>query len=177
VIDGRSRRERHGSVYAIQQETRLPERPDSPGVHIPPPFFYVAATGGGALLRRYVPLPIGGGAPRVAAAWICVALFAGLLAWSLMWFARQQTTIIPDRPANALVLDGPFRFTRNPLYLAMALLTVGAGLWLNTWWVFILLLPAVALVDRFVIAREEAYLRRRFGAEYEAYMARVRRWL
>ena len=59
----------------------------------------------------------------------------------------------------------------------MALLTVGAGLWLNTWWVLILLLPAVALVDRFVIAREEAYLRRRFGAEYEAYMARVRRWL
>jgi len=139
--------------------------------------FYVAAIGGGALLRRYVPWTIGWGAPRVMAAWMFVALFAGLLVWSLMWFARQKTTFIPDRPANALILDGPYRFTRNPLYVAMALLTVGAGLWLNTWWVLVLLLPAVAMVDRLVIAREEAYLSRRFGAEYDAYTARVRRWL
>jgi len=156
---------------------RLPEPGDSPGVHIPPPLFYVAAIGGGALLRRTAPLTIGWGAPRVLAAWLFVALSAGLFAWSFLWFARQKTTIIPNKPATALVLDGPFRFTRNPLYLALALLAAGAGLWLNTWWVFILLLPAVALVDRFVIAREEAYLRRRFGAEYDAYMARVRRWL
>jgi len=144
---------------------------------VPPPLFYVAATGGGAVLRRYVPLTIGWGAPRVIAAWLFFALFAALFVWSLTWFARQKTTIIPDRPARALVLDGPFRFTRNPLYLAMALLTIGVGLWLNTWWVFLLLLPAVVMVDRFVIAREEAYLRRRFGAEYDAYTARVRRWL
>ena len=150
---------------------------DSPGVHIPPPLFYVAAIGSGALLRRSMPLTIGGGAVRVIAAWLFVALFAGLLVWSFVWFARQKTTVIPNKPASALVLDGPFRFTRNPLYLAMALLTIGAGLWLNTWWVLILLIPAVALVDRFVIAREEAYLRRRFGAEYDAYTARVRRWL
>jgi protein-S-isoprenylcysteine O-methyltransferase Ste14 len=155
----------------------MAESGDSPGVHIPPPLFYVAAIGGGALLRRYAPLTIGGGAPRVIAAWFCVALFAALMAWSFLWFARQKTTIIPNRPARALVLDGPFRFTRNPLYLAMALLTIGAGLWLNTWWVLVLLLPAVLLIDRFVIAREEAYLRRRFGAEFDAYTARVRRWL
>lgn len=124
-----------------------------------------------------MPLTIGWGAPRVIAAWMFVGLFVGLLVWSFVGFARQKTTIIPDKPANALVLDGPFRFTRNPLYLAMALLTVGAALWLNTWWVLILLVPAVALIDRYVIAREEAYLRRRFGAEYDAYTARVRRWL
>jgi protein-S-isoprenylcysteine O-methyltransferase Ste14 len=111
------------------------------------------------------------------AAWLFVALFVALFAWSLRWFARQKTTIIPDKPANALVLDGPFRFTRNPLYLAMALLSTGTGLWLNTWWVLVLLFPAIAAVDRFVITREEAYLRRRFGAEYDAYTARVRRWL
>ena len=150
---------------------------DNPGVHIPPPFFYVAAIGGGALLRRYMPLTIGWDAPRVIAAWTFIALFAALMAWSFIWFARQKTTIIPDKPANALILDGPFRFTRNPLYLAMALLTIGAGLWLNTWWVLILLVPAIVLVDRLVIAREEAYLRRRFGAEYDALTARVRRWL
>jgi protein-S-isoprenylcysteine O-methyltransferase Ste14 len=150
---------------------------DNPGVHIPPPFFYIAAIGGGALLRRYAPLTIGWDAPRLIAAWAFVALFALLMAWSFLWFVRQKTTIIPNKPANALVLDGPFRFTRNPLYLAMALLTAGVGLWLDTWWVLILLVPAVVLVDRVVIAREEAYLRRRFGAEYDAFTARVRRWL
>jgi protein-S-isoprenylcysteine O-methyltransferase Ste14 len=155
----------------------MTDRTDSPGVHIPPPFFYVAAIGGGALLRRYVPLAIGGAGVRVIAAWLFVALFVVLLLWSFAWFARQKTTVIPNKPANALVLDGPFRFTRNPLYLAMALLTIGAGLWLNTWWVLILLAPAMLAIDRLVIAREEAYLRRRFGAEYEAYTARVRRWL
>ena len=111
------------------------------------------------------------------AAWLFVPLWVGLSLWSFAWFARQRTTIIPNRPAHALVLDGPFRVTRNPLYLALAFLSIGAGLWLNTWWVLILLLPAIALVDRFVIRREEAYLRRRFGAEYDAYTARVRRWL
>jgi protein-S-isoprenylcysteine O-methyltransferase Ste14 len=150
---------------------------DSPGVHVPPPLFYAAAIGGGALLRRYAPLTIGWGAPRVIAAWLCIALFALLAAWTFAWFARQKTTIIPNRPANALVLDGPFRFTRNPLYLAMTVLTIGAGLWLNTWWVFILLVPALVAVDRLVIAREEGYLRRRFGAEYDAFTARVRRWV
>jgi protein-S-isoprenylcysteine O-methyltransferase Ste14 len=150
---------------------------DSPGVHVPPPLFYVAAIAAGVLLRRYIPLTIGWGAPRVVAAGMFIALFVILLLWTFGWFFLRQTTIIPNRPANALVLDGPFRFTRNPLYLAMALLTIGIGLWLNTWWVLILLLPAVAAVDRVVIAREEAYLRRRFGAEYDAFTARVRRWL
>ena len=154
-----------------------PSAGDNPGVHLPPPFFYVAAIGGGALLRRSMPLAIGWDAPRVIAGWAFIALSAALMAWSFIWFARQKTTIIPNKPANALVLDGPFRLTRNPLYLALALLTLGAGLWLNTWWVLILLVPAIALVDRLVIAREEAYLRRRFGAEYDAFTARVRRWL
>jgi protein-S-isoprenylcysteine O-methyltransferase Ste14 len=150
---------------------------DSPGVNVPPPFFFIVAIGGGVLLHRSMPLTIGWDAPRVIGAWTFIALFAALMAWSFLWFARRRTTIIPNQPANALVLDGPFRFTRNPLYLAMALLTLGAGLWLNTWWVLILLIPTIALVDRLVIAREEAYLRRRFGAEYDAFTARVRRWL
>jgi protein-S-isoprenylcysteine O-methyltransferase Ste14 len=150
---------------------------DSPGVHVPPPLFYIAAIAAGALLRRYVPLTIGWGAPRVIAAVLFVALFLLLLLWTFGWFALRHTTVIPNRPANVLILDGPFRFTRNPLYLAMAFLTIGVGLWLNTWWVLILLLPAVAAVDRLVIAREEAYLLRRFGDEYEAFTARVRRWL
>ena len=129
------------------------------------------------MLRRYAPLPIGGGAARVIGAWALVAAFTGILGWSFLSFLNKRTTVIPNRPANALVVSGPYRVTRNPMYVAMALLTAGTGLWLNTWWVLGLLPLAIAAIDRMVITREEAYLRRRFGAEYEAFTRRVRRWL
>jgi protein-S-isoprenylcysteine O-methyltransferase Ste14 len=150
---------------------------DSPGVHVPPPFFFVAAIGGGLLLQRAVPLPIASGAWRVIATYVLVGCFVALLASAFTSFWRRRTTIIPNRPANALVVAGPYRFTRNPMYVAMTLLTTAVGLWMNTWWILILLVPALAAIDRYVIAREEAYLRRRFGADYDAYTKRVRRWL
>jgi protein-S-isoprenylcysteine O-methyltransferase Ste14 len=81
------------------------------------------------------------------------------------------------RPSSALVVSGPYRFTRNPMYLGMTLMTVAIALWLNTWWVIVLLVPALLVIQRFVIAREERYLHRRFGAEYDAYTRQVRRWL
>jgi protein-S-isoprenylcysteine O-methyltransferase Ste14 len=137
----------------------------------------VAAIACGALLRRYAPLPIGGGAARAVAAWMLVGAFGGLAAWSFLSFFRHRTTIIPNMPANALVLVGPYRLTRNPMYVGLALLTAGMGLWLNTWWVLLLLVPALVAIDRLVIVREEAYLRRRFGSEYDTFARRVRRWL
>lgn len=150
---------------------------DSPGVHVPPPFFFVTAIAAGLLVHRVVPLPLGGGATRVLLAWTCVAAFAGLLAAAFTSFWRRRTTVIPNRAANALVVAGPYRFTRNPMYVAMTLLTTAVGLWMNTWWILLLLIPALVVIDRYVIAREEAYLRRRFGADYEAYIERVPRWL
>jgi protein-S-isoprenylcysteine O-methyltransferase Ste14 len=150
---------------------------DSPGVHVPPPFFYVAAMVAGVLLRRYEPLPIGGGTLRVVGSWICVAAFLAIVAWSFLSFYRKRTTVIPNRPANALVIAGPYRFTRNPMYVAMALLTLGVGLWRDTWWIPLLLVLSLIVIDRLVIAREEAYLRRRFGEEYDTYTRRVRRWI
>ncbi len=156
----------------------MPEAtPDNPGVHVPPPLFYVAAIAAGELLERRVPLSIGGGSLRVLAAWALVAAFVVLMASGFASFWRRHTTIIPNKPATALVVAGPYRFTRNPLYVAMALLTIGAALWLNTWWVLLFLPLALLAIDRLVIAREEQYLRRRFGSEYEAYMRRVRRWI
>jgi protein-S-isoprenylcysteine O-methyltransferase Ste14 len=152
-------------------------KPDHAGVHVPPPLFYVAAIAAGAGLRRSIPLAIGGGAVRVVAAWAFIALFAAIGGWSFFSFARRRTTIIPNLPATALVVEGPYRWTRNPMYLGLTLLTVGAGLWLNTWWVLILLVAAALAIDRLVIAREEAYLRRRVGADYDAFTSRVRRWI
>jgi protein-S-isoprenylcysteine O-methyltransferase Ste14 len=131
----------------------------------------------GLLLNRLLPLPIGGGFPRVLAAWVFVALWAVVTGFAFYAFWSRHTTIVPIRPATALVAAGPYRFTRNPMYVGLASLTVGVGLWANTWWVILLLVPAVIAIDRFVIAREEAYLLRRFGAEYQQYMRHVRRWI
>jgi protein-S-isoprenylcysteine O-methyltransferase Ste14 len=75
------------------------------------------------------------------------------------------------------VIAGPYQFTRNPMYVGLLLLAAGMGLWMNTWWVFALLMPTLLIIDRYVIAREEQYLERRFGCEYDAYKQRVRRWL
>ena len=152
-------------------------RVDSPAVRLPPPIIYVAAIAGGALLHKLLPLPIGGGFPRVLTAWLFVALWAAIMVISFRAFWRARTSIVPIRPATALVETGPYRFTRNPMYVSLVALTVGVGLWMNTWWVILLLVPAVVAIDRLVISREEAYLRRRFGAAYDGYRQRVRRWV
>lgn len=152
----------------------MSDRPDSPGVKFPPPFVYAAAVVGGWLLNRRWPLPIGGGLWSVGA-WLFVALWAALTFSSFGLFWRRRNAIIPNRPANTLVIVGPYRFTRNPMYLGLALLTGALGIFLNTWWPIVLLVPALAVIRLAVIAHEEQYLRRRFGAEDDAYTRDVRR--
>ncbi|MBI3049592.1 MAG: isoprenylcysteine carboxylmethyltransferase family protein [Acidobacteria bacterium] len=150
---------------------------DSPGVHVPPPLFFAAAVVGDWLLDRPWPLPIGGGAARTTVAWVFVAAWAGLGAGAIGAFRRHRTSPIPFRPATTLVTAGPYTFTRNPMYVSLALLTLGLALFLNTWWAVVLLVPALVAVQQFVIGPEERYLRRRFGAEYDQYTRQVRRWL
>jgi protein-S-isoprenylcysteine O-methyltransferase Ste14 len=155
----------------------MTERADNPGVRFPPPLLYVAAVVAGWLLDRQWPLSIGVATPRRALAGLLIAVAAVLIVSSFQSFWRKHTSAIPIRPATALVIAGPYRFTRNPMYVSLALLTVALGLLLNTWWVIVWLIPALILIRFFVIAPEERYLRRRFGAEYEAYTRQVRRWL
>ena len=155
----------------------MAERADNPGVRFPPPLLYAAAVLAGWLIDRQWPLPIGAATPRLTLACVLIAVSVVLAVSSVGWFRRQHTSIVPIRPATTLVIAGPYRFTRNPMYVGMALLTVALGLLLNTGWPIVLLIPTLILVQLFVIAREERYLRRRFGAEYEAYTRQVRRWL
>jgi protein-S-isoprenylcysteine O-methyltransferase Ste14 len=149
---------------------------DSPGVHFPPPLFYAGAVIVGWLLDRPWPLPIDG-AWRTALGWVFVAGWALLAASAIGLFRRKRTSMIPFRPAGTLVIGGPYTFTRNPMYVSLALLTIAFALFLNTWWTVLLLVPTLVIVQQFVIVPEERYLQRRFGAEYETYMRRVRRWL
>jgi protein-S-isoprenylcysteine O-methyltransferase Ste14 len=95
----------------------------------------------------------------------------------MLFFRRARTSMVPMKPSSALVTTGPYRFTRNPMYLGMAFLYVALAFALGLVWPLILLPVVIAAVDRLVIAIEEAYLVRRFGQPYCDYMTRARRWL
>jgi protein-S-isoprenylcysteine O-methyltransferase Ste14 len=81
------------------------------------------------------------------------------------------------KPTTALVTEGPFRYSRNPIYVALTLLYVGVALLINALWILLLVVPAVLVLRYGVIAREEAYLTRKFGDAYRQYTTQVRRWL
>ena len=150
---------------------------DNAGVKFPPPLIYATAIVLGIGLERLWSLnmqainflhPVGIG---------LIGLSFLLAASGFREFARAQTAIRPDRPTSAIMSTGPYRFTRNPLYLALALLQVGIGLVLGNGWVVILVVPVLFIITFYVIHREEAYLERKFGAEYLAYKSSVRRWV
>jgi protein-S-isoprenylcysteine O-methyltransferase Ste14 len=121
---------------------------DNPGVWFPPPLWYLLAVLVGVLLNRRWPLPVAEG-PLTIVAGICfVAGWMALAFASIRRFRRSNTTIVPIRPAEALVLSGPYRYTRNPMYVSLALLTIACGLLLDTWWPIVLLVPVLGLVQR-----------------------------
>jgi protein-S-isoprenylcysteine O-methyltransferase Ste14 len=155
----------------------MSDRPDNPGVRVPPPALYALAVFVGYLLNQRWPLPIGGGASVQALACLLFGAWLVLTVSSIGNFRRSRTSIVPIRPATTLVIAGPYRFTRNPMYVGLAVLTVALGLFLDSWWLIVLLVPVLFVVRAFVIAPEERYLERRFGADYVAYTRRVRRWL
>jgi protein-S-isoprenylcysteine O-methyltransferase Ste14 len=151
--------------------------PDHPGIRIPPPLIFAACFASGLLPQRLLPAVALSRELRHTLGCPCLALSAWLAAWGLAWFLRLRTTCLPHKPNSALITAGPYRYSRNPLYLSAALLYAGLALWFGLLW-SLLLLPAALIAVRFhVIAKEETYLERRFGREYLDYKTRVRRWL
>jgi protein-S-isoprenylcysteine O-methyltransferase Ste14 len=161
----------------------MTDKKDSgPGVYFPPPFLFA----GGILLawlleRRVQKLPVipASVSPIVYRSVSYLLILAGLVIafWGLITFARAHTAIIPHKPASSLVDTGPYSFTRNPMYTGMTLLYLGIAVLLNSGWAFLLLPVVLFLLHRFVISREERYLSETFGDTYDAYRARVKRWV
>lgn len=121
--------------------------------------------------------PVALGAWRSVVGWVLVAAFAGWNGWALILFRRHRTGLLPGQPTQTLMEEGPFALSRNPLYVGLAVLYVGAGLLLPSVWVLLLTPVAVLLLDWGAIGPEERFLAHRFGSDYDAYARRVRRWL
>lgn len=154
--------------------------PRHPGVRFPPPALYVAGFLLGWLLQRRRPLPLAPASlrdEREIAGMVLLALGIGTLAWGLATLLRARTSVMPHRPASRLVSGGPYRFTRNPMYLGMTLVYLGLALVLDWLWPVVLLPVVLASLTVLVIRREERYLAHAFGEEYERYRGHVRRWL
>ncbi|MGO9135198.1 MAG: methyltransferase family protein [Methylovirgula sp.] len=97
--------------------------------------------------------------------------------WAITLFRRAGTEVNPTSPTNrALVIDGPFQFTRNPMYLGLVTLSLGIALWVGAWPMLLAPIALFATANFVHIPFEEAKMRRQFGADYDAYLARVRRW-
>ena len=107
-----------------------------------------------------------------------VAVLAIALFVSAVRTLRAAGTPVPgDRPTTTIVRAGPYRFSRNPIYLAFSLFHLGLALWTNSLGLLMTLIPAFALMALVVVPREERYLEARFPTEYSSYRAGVRRWL
>lgn len=160
---------------------------DHPNVAVPPPLIYFAFLGLGWAVDRYgvqIGLPAGedmsfGLGIELRRGLALVLILGGLLLDGMAagLFRRLGTAVEPWKPSTALATDGPFRFSRNPIYLGFAITYVGLAVGMNSPITLLLLIPCLLVVDRFVIRKEEAYLASKFGTEYEAYRNRVRRWL
>ena len=146
------------------------------GLNLPPAYFLVALAVM-ALLDYVVPvLPVFVSPCRYAGIAL-MALALALAGWAAFLFRRARTGIMPFSPATALVTRGPYRFTRNPMYLGLSGTLLGAAILMGSLTPFIVIPAFMALIaDRF-IGPEEAMLEKTFGSRYADYKSRVRRWL
>ncbi|MFW6085271.1 MAG: methyltransferase family protein [Gemmatimonadota bacterium] len=150
---------------------------DGPDVAFHPPFLVIALLVAGWTLHRAQPIPFLPLALARPVGGLLAVVSFGLFSWAALTMLRAGTNLPTHLPAKALVRTGPYRFSRNPIYLALAIGFAALAAWLNTAWYLLVDVLFVGLTGAGVIVREERYLSRKFGAAYERYRTEVRRWL
>ncbi len=153
-----------------------------PGVNFPPPLLFAVAFFGGWLVDRYVvhlwPSMAGRTGWRLELlGWTLVLAGLSLAYWGLATFHRMRTPIFPNRDAKLLVIEGPYRFTRNPMYTGMIIAYLGGCAVVTSLWPLLTLPFAIAALYLYVIRREERHLTETFGDQYRDYQRQVGRWL
>ena len=154
-----------------------PKPADHAGVWVPPPLIYVVLFGFGLILHQIVPFTFLPVIPARVAALIFLGGGVLLAIWSNVLFRRANTSLVPIKPSTVLVVRGPYRLTRNPMYLGLLCVYIALALWFGVVWALILVPLVVLAVQRLAIAKEERYLEQKFGDAYRQYRAHVRRWI
>lgn len=153
-----------------------PDRTANPGL-LRPPLIYLVATVSGLLADLLWPWSVPGGVGvKALGVGILIAAIALLVA-TLKTFRKAATPFPGNQPVRNLIADGPFRFSRNPAYVAFSAITLGIALTLGSFWIMLTLALAIALMNQVVIPREERYLKTLFGERYDDYVQQVRRWI
>ena len=153
------------------------KHPDHAGVAFRPPLLLLACLGLGFLLRWLAPLSVPMSTVPSIIGPAIVALAFAIFFWAARTMLSGHASIPTNTPTDAIVTGGPFRFSRNPIYLSMILLQIGVGAWTTSLWFFVLAAISVGLLTWGVILREERYLEQKFSNEYLSYRSRVRRWI
>lgn len=151
---------------------------DNAGVIAPPPLIFAGGLLLGLLLHRRFParfLPRR--QSRILSGGLLVALAVLLVRQAFGEMQRVHTSPNPHEPVTEIVVDGPYRFSRNPIYLAFTLFYTGIAIMVNSLWTMLLLPLVLFIMRRGVIEREERYLERKFGEKYRRYKESVRRWV
>jgi protein-S-isoprenylcysteine O-methyltransferase Ste14 len=153
---------------------------DYADVVVKPPALFLGAILLGCLLSWIVPLGPGLGSANMralAAGGMLALVGLALFVVSVREFRRAGTSVVPGEPSTALLESGPYRYTRNPIYISFTLFYFGLAIMLTSAWLLVLLVPVLIVLQRGVVEREEAYLASKFGEAYRKYQLRVPRWL
>ena len=142
-----------------------------------PPLVYLGAIALGLLLHFVWPVRLVSGVVSVPLGGTVVLVAVALFLYAVRTFRTAGTPVPGNRPTTTIVRTGPYRRSRNPIYLSFSLLQLGVACWVNSLWLLVTLIPAVALMSFVVIPREEQYLETRFPSDYLPYKAYVGRWL
>ena len=151
---------------------------DTPGVAVFPPLLFGLALAAGLLLGW--PFPAHLFAPGDFRLVLGIGLMLAGIAFgfpAVRRFKAAGTNVNPMQPSTAFVATGPYRWSRNPMYVGFILLYVGLGVLTNSVWMIVMLVPVLFILRKGVILREERYLSAKFGDPYRAYCRQVRRWL
>lgn len=153
------------------------DQADKPGVIARPPFIYLGALLLGLALDFAWPSAVLPGVLQYPIGGVIILAGIALMAAAMRRFAAAGTNVPTTLPATALVTGGIYRFSRNPIYVALSLIYAGLAVAADSLWALALLAPVLVMIRYGVIAREERYLQAKFGDAYRRYQASVRRWI
>jgi protein-S-isoprenylcysteine O-methyltransferase Ste14 len=152
-------------------------QPEPLSVMVKPPQLYFAAIIIGGFIHLLWPLPLGFPLELTVVGLVLMIMSTLLMIWAMREFRQGETAVPHKIGASTLVTTGPYRFTRNPMYLSLTLLQLGIALIMGSAWVLLALIPVLVIMSEGVIAREETYMTHKFGQRYLDYKTAVRRWI